>query len=69
LQTLIMSRQSDPRIGETVFKLTNINRSEPDASLFKIPSDYTVMEGPQLPPNIPNMMDKIEIKSRKPNEQ
>lgn len=42
LQTIVMSRHSDPRSGETVYKLTGINRSEPLPSLFEIPSDYTV---------------------------
>lgn len=42
LQTLIMSRHSDPRTGETVYKLSGINRSEPVPSLFEIPADYTV---------------------------
>ena len=42
LQTIVMSRQSDPRFGETVYRLTNIDRGEPDKSLFEIPGDYTV---------------------------
>ena len=42
LQTMVMSRQSDPRFGETVYRLTNIDRSEPDKSLFEVPGDYTV---------------------------
>jgi hypothetical protein len=42
LKMTVMSKHSDPRIGETVFKLTNINRAEPDRSLFQIPADYTV---------------------------
>ena len=45
LQTTIMSKRSDPRTGETTFRLTNIRRGEPDASLFQVPSDYTVKEG------------------------
>jgi hypothetical protein len=49
LQTVVMTRHSDPRFGETVYKLTNINRSEPAKSLFEVPSDYTVKEGPQAP--------------------
>jgi hypothetical protein len=47
LQTVVLSRHTDPRFGETVFRLTNINRSEPARSLFEVPSDYTVKEGPQ----------------------
>jgi hypothetical protein len=44
LQTTVMSRRSDPRSGETIFRLTNINRSEPAGSLFEIPGDYKVTE-------------------------
>ena len=46
LQTVVMTRHSDPRSGETVFRLTNINRSEPARMLFEVPSDYTVREVP-----------------------
>jgi hypothetical protein len=46
LQTVVLSRHSDPRFGETSFRLTNINRSEPARTLFEVPSDYTVKEGP-----------------------
>lgn len=45
LQTVVMSKHSDPRMGETVFHLTNISRAEPDASLFPVPPDYTLKEG------------------------
>jgi len=51
LQTVIMSKNSDPRFGESSYRLTNINRSEPAASLFQVPSDYTV---------------KVESESRRP---
>lgn len=42
LQTVVMLKRSDPRMGETTFQLTNIQRQEPDASLFQVPADYTV---------------------------
>ncbi len=45
LQTTVMSKRTDPTSGETTFRLTNIRRGEPDASLFQVPSDYTVKEG------------------------
>ena len=44
LQVIVMSRHSDPQIGETVYRLTNINRTEPAHSLFEVPSDYAVKE-------------------------
>jgi len=43
LQTVIMSRHADPRMGETVYKLTNIHRGDPHPSLFQVPSDYTMV--------------------------
>lgn len=48
LQTVVMSKRVDPRFGETNYKLTRINRSEPPATLFQPPADYTVKEGPQV---------------------
>ena len=50
LQAVVSSRRSDPRFGETIYRLTNIVRAEPPAELFQVPPDYTVEEakGPQL---------------------
>jgi hypothetical protein len=45
LQVIVMTRHSDPRFGETTYKLTNIQRTEPSATLFQVPSDYTLKEG------------------------
>jgi hypothetical protein len=47
LQTVVMIKRSDPRMGTTTFQLTNIQRQEPDASLFQVPSDYMVKQGGQ----------------------
>jgi hypothetical protein len=44
LRLLIYSRFSDPRTGVVEYKLTNVIRTEPQADLFTIPSDYTVLE-------------------------
>ncbi len=41
LQAPVMIKSSDPRFGSTVTQLTNITQSEPDASLFQVPSTYT----------------------------
>jgi len=45
LQAIVMSKHSDPWSGETTYQLINIQRSEPDATLFAVPSDYTVTQG------------------------
>jgi hypothetical protein len=76
LQTVVLTKNSDPRMGETTYRLTNINRSEPDPSLFQVPADYTVDEGggPRLLPGEPfrklDMEKKLEMERRtkRPNE-
>jgi hypothetical protein len=40
LQTTVMTKHSDPRSGEEIFRLTNVQRSEPAAYLFVVPPDY-----------------------------
>lgn len=47
LQVVVLTRRSDPRFGETVYRLTNIIRAEPPATLFQVPSDYRIEE-PQV---------------------
>jgi hypothetical protein len=45
LQMDIKSTHSDPRFGDTSYTLTTIQRTEPSASLFTVPSDYTIEQG------------------------
>jgi hypothetical protein len=52
LQLTVMTRHSDPREGETVFRLTNIQRIEQVRSLFEVPPGYAV--------NDPNMARELE---------
>jgi hypothetical protein len=52
LKTIVYSKRSDPRMGEQTFQLTNIVRSEPDASLFTIPSDFKLSDGPDSKGNV-----------------
>jgi hypothetical protein len=44
LKIEVMRTDSDPRSGTTTMELTNIERSEPPASLFQAPAGYTVQE-------------------------
>jgi hypothetical protein len=41
LQITVYTKHSDPRSGDTVFRLDNLKREEPAANLFSVPSDYT----------------------------
>jgi len=45
LQIVVKSTRSDPRFGTTTYALANVQRAEPSAALFTVPSDYTVKEG------------------------
>ena len=47
LKTIVYSKRSDPRMGEQTFKLANVVRAEPDASLFTVPADFKLTDGPQ----------------------
>jgi hypothetical protein len=48
LQVVVMSKRVDPLAGDMTYRLTNINRNEPAKSLFEVPSDYKVKEGPAI---------------------
>jgi hypothetical protein len=34
-------------MGEQTFQLTDIQRAEPDPSLFTVPADFKLLDGPQ----------------------
>lgn len=42
LKVPVQIKSTDPRFGTSVMNLTNIAQAEPDASLFVVPSNYTV---------------------------
>src|SRR5262245_32310064 len=44
LHVLVLTEHKDPRIGNSSYKLTNITRNEPAASLFEVPADYRIRE-------------------------
>jgi hypothetical protein len=41
---VVLSKYSDPRMGESTTRLTNIELTEPDPALFQVPADYTVTD-------------------------
>ena len=66
LQTVVMTKHHDPRSGDTVYRLTNISRQEPDRSLFQVPPDYTVVDrsAPKAPPPKPRTEKEKESRSQ-----
>jgi len=47
LKMVVYSKRSDPRMGDQTFRLTNIVRAEPDASLFTVPADFKILDSNQ----------------------
>jgi hypothetical protein len=48
LHMVVMRKHTDPRVGETVFRLTDIKRNEPDASLFQPPANAKIKGEPVI---------------------
>lgn len=48
LHTMVLRKHSDPRQGESTYRLTDINRNEPDAALFQPPPGTKVSVEPML---------------------
>jgi hypothetical protein len=43
LKTVTLTRRSDPRSGEEIFRLANVRRGEPSPDLFQLPAGYRVV--------------------------
>lgn len=46
LKVLLRSLHRDPRTGDIEYALTKISRAEPPASMFTVPSGYTIRDSP-----------------------
>jgi hypothetical protein len=44
LGVLVLAKNSDPRMGQTITRLISLDRSEPDPALFQVPPDYVVRQ-------------------------
>lgn len=44
LQVTVLSKHHDPRMGDSLTRLTNISRAEPDSTLFRVSSDYQIVD-------------------------
>lgn len=44
LQVVVLSKTTDPRMGESTRSLIHLSRVEPDSSLFQPPPDYQVVD-------------------------
>jgi hypothetical protein len=48
LHTIVLRKHSDPRLGDSTYRLTEIRRNEPDAALFQPPPGTKVSVDPIL---------------------
>lgn len=54
LSMIILSKRSDPRFGESTYRVTNIVRADPDSALFQVPPVYTIKEDMKEPAKFPS---------------
>lgn len=47
LRLTVLAKTSDPRTGDRTMRASNIDRNDPDPSLFQIPADFTIVQQPQ----------------------
>ncbi len=40
----LLEKKSDPRSGDDEKRMTNLEQSEPDVALFRVPADYTIKD-------------------------
>ncbi|MGH9644946.1 MAG: hypothetical protein ACRD3Q_21295 [Terriglobales bacterium] len=52
LKATVMTKHSDPWAGELKTEFISVNTSEPDASLFAVPSDYKIVDDKNGPVRI-----------------
>jgi hypothetical protein len=44
LRIMLLTKVDDPRSGESTVRVTQLDRTEPDATLFQVPADFTIVE-------------------------
>jgi hypothetical protein len=57
LGEVIVMKRSDGLVGSiVVYRLTHIDRSEPDPSMFRVPANYTISDTPNFG-DVPSFVD------------
>ena len=44
LKTVVLSKRTDPRMGETFTRMSNVSRAEPPSTMFQVPVDFKISE-------------------------
>jgi hypothetical protein len=73
IEAMVLQRFSDPRVGETVYRLVNVVRGEPSPDLFQVPQGYEVVtpEPPRAgirvaPPGAPRDVVQFQLRGAEP---
>jgi hypothetical protein len=73
IEAMVLTRFSDPRFGETVYRLVNVVRGEPSPDLFQVPQGYEIV-APEMPragvrvapPGAPREVVQFELQRTEP---
>ena len=63
LQMAVLITRRDPRSGDTVYRLTNIVRTEPPPDLFTVPSDYRIVDLQKQVDSLKLQLEERKIKA------
>jgi len=63
LQMAILMTRRDPRSGDTVYRLTNIVRAEPQPDLFTVPSDYRIVDLQKQVDDVKRQLEERKIRA------
>jgi hypothetical protein len=63
LQMAVLITRRDPRSGDTVYRLTNIVRTEPPPDLFTVPSDYRIVDLQKQVDEIKRQLEDTKLKA------
>ena len=63
LQMAVLITRRDPRSGDTVYRLTNIVRTEPPPDLFTVPSDYRIVDLQKQVDGIRRQLEERKLKA------
>ena len=59
----VLVTRRDPRSGDTVYRLTNIVRTEPPPDLFAVPSDYRIVDLQKQVDSLKLQLEERKIKA------
>ena len=60
LKAVVMTKHNDPWAGELKTQFTDVNNSEPDPSLFTVPSDYRIVDDKMGPLSLQAPLPPLE---------